>query len=173
MRHATSLLCLAIGAAAVTGCAEPSATAPPSQPPASSTAPSSGDAAADATPPPDDVLQQVSAALTEVGVEQLGPGDRFLWHPDVAGAWRGGTAFAWVVDPASVDQVAEVRGSAPLQGKREQVSAVVHGPELAMVRVPCDDVVVDVAAGVNVKRGTSEQDDAVDLAEALYPALGC
>jgi hypothetical protein len=63
-----------------------------------------------------------------------------------------------------------VRRTIQLSGK---VTTAVHGPELALVRVPCDDLVLDVSAGVDVDRGTSEEDGSVELARALYPALGC
>jgi hypothetical protein len=184
MRCASALIRLVIATVAVAGCAagqsvaagpaESSAAATSSQEaPSSSTAASSTDAGPTPPPPSDDVLRRVSAALTAAGVEDLGPGTRFLWNPDLSGTWRGGTAFAWIIDPEAVDQVAEVRGSVLLRAKDQQVTAVVHGPELVMVRIPCDDVAVDVAAGVDVEQGTSDEENAVELAQALYPALAC
>jgi hypothetical protein len=164
--------------AAVAGCADdrPAATGPSgssaatSSPPQSPTVTSSADAPAS---PTDDVVARISAALEAAGVEDLGPAGESLWHPDLTGTWHGGTVLAWAVDPDAVDQVAEVRTSVELQGTDHTVTSVVHGPELALVRIPCDDLVVDVAAGVDVQGGTSDEDGGVELARAVYPALGC
>lgn len=181
MRYSSALVSVAVLTAAVAGCADDRSTAAgpsgssaaTSSPPQSPTVTSSADAPAS---PTDDVLARISAALETAGVEDLGPGGESggsLWHPDLAGTWHGGTVLAWAVDPDAVDQVAEVRTSVELQGTDHTVTSVVHGPELALVRIPCDDLVVDVAAGVDVQGGTSDEDRGVELAQAVYPALGC
>jgi hypothetical protein len=119
-------------------------------------------------------VAQIAAALQTAGVDDPQPPTADLpWHPDLTGTWQGGTVLAWAVDPGAAGQVAEVRGSVELRGAEETATAVVHGPELVLVRVPCHDLVVDVAAGVDVDGGTSDQDRGVELARALYPALGC
>jgi hypothetical protein len=177
MRYHSALLSAAV-LAAVAGCAgdQPAASGPPGSSAATSSpipSPAATSSAGATTTPAGDALARISAALETAGVQDLGPAGENLWHPDLTGTWHGGTVLAWAVDPGAVDQVAEVRSSVELQGAQRKVTTVVHGPELALVRVPCDDLVVDVAAGVDVSQGTSEQDGGVELARALYPALGC
>jgi hypothetical protein len=177
-RCLSALVSVAVLTAAVAGCAgdhsaadgatrSPAATSSPQQSPAA-TSP-----ADPRTTPSDDALARISAALETAGVEDLGPAGQNMWQADLTGTWRGGPVFAWAVAPEAVDQVVEVRRSVELEGAEEKVTAVVHGPELTLVRVPCDDLVVDVAAGVDVDQGTSDEDGGVELARALYPALGC
>ena len=183
MRNVLALMSLILATITVTGCAtgESSASGPVESPGNRSvpsgdvpeSAPEASGADEASVESSDTVSERISSALESAGVESLGVGADDPWNPDFSGTWRDEPAFAWIVDPESVGQVTEVRGSAALEGARGNVAAVVHGPELILVRVPCQDLVVDVAADVNVDQGMSDERAAIDLARALYPALGC
>jgi hypothetical protein len=183
MRNVPALALLIFVVATITGCATggsnasgpvessgnrsvPSGDTPKSSPESSGVDEASAE-------PSDTTSGRVSAALESAGVENLSSEAHNPWNPDFSGIWRDDPAFAWIVDRESAGQATEVHGSAMLQGARGDVTAVVHGPELILVRIPCQDLVVDVAADVNVEQGTSDEGAAVDLARALYPALGC
>lgn len=162
MRNALALVSLILAAVAIAGCATgESAASDPVQSPG------------DPAEPSDTIPGRVSAALEAAGMEDLRTDAHSPWNPDFSGVWRDAPAFAWIVDPESAGQVTEVHGSAGLTGAHGEVAAVVHGPELTLVRIPCQDLVVDVAAGVDVEQGTSDDGAAIELARALYPALGC